>query len=391
MSYDLILRGGRVVDPSQKLDGVRDVAFAGGKVAAIGAALVAGPRTEIRDVSGCIVTPGLIDLHTHVYWGGTSLGIDADEFCRTSGVTTSVDTGSAGPGNFLGFRKHVIEKSQARILAYLHVSFAGIYGFSKNTMVGESEELRLMAPRECAQVADENRDVIVGIKVRVGRHSSGTQGWAALKMALEVAEEVGMPLMAHIDHPPPSYEDVVGLLRPGDILTHAFRPFPNCAADGQGKVKRVVREARQRGVLFDIGHGMGSFAFKTARAMLAGGFPPDTISSDVHQLCINGPAFDQVTTMSKFLCMGMEFGDVIAASTVNAAMALKRPEYGSLKPGSLGDATVLSIAEGRFDYVDVLGEHLEGDRKIVAEASVLRGAWFHAAKPGRFAPQGGQA
>src|SRR6201996_5730784 len=176
MSFDLVLRGGRVVDPSQKLDAVTDVAFSGGKVAEVGTALKVGADTDVRDVSGQIVTPGLIDLHTHVYWGGTSLGIDAEEFCRASGVTTSVDTGSAGPGNFAGFRKHVIEPSQVRILAYLHVSHAGIFGFSHRIMVGESEELRLMNPVDAARVADANRDVIVGIKVRVGLHSSGTSG-----------------------------------------------------------------------------------------------------------------------------------------------------------------------------------------------------------------------
>src|SRR5713226_337238 len=185
MPFDLVLRGGRVIDPSQKLDAV----------------------------TGYIVTPGLIDLHTHVYWGGTSIGIDAEEFCRTSGVTTAVDTGSAGPGNFAGFRKHVIEPSQVRILAYLHVSHAGIFGFSHRIMVGESEEIRLMNPIDAVSVAEANRDLIVGIKVRVGRNSSGTSGIVPLEIALEVAEEVGMPLMAHIDHPPPSYEEVVARLR----------------------------------------------------------------------------------------------------------------------------------------------------------------------------------
>jgi membrane carboxypeptidase/penicillin-binding protein len=199
----------------------------------------------------------------------------------------------------------------------------------------------------------------------------------ALRIALEVADAVGMPLMAHIDHPPPSYEEVIEMLRPGDILTHAFRPFPNSPATHQGTVKKEVLDARKRGVQFDIGHGKGSFAFKTARAMLANGFLPDTISSDVHQLCINGPAYDQVTTMSKFLCMGMPLGDVIAASTVNSAMALKRPELGSLKPGSVGDATILSIKEGRFDYVDVVGEHLTGDKRILSEGVVLKGRWWH--------------
>jgi dihydroorotase len=384
MSHDLILKGGRVLDPSQNLDGIRDVAFTAGKVSAIGKDLATGPDTEVRDVSGYIVSPGLIDLHTHVYWGGTSLGVDADEFCRASGVTTSVDTGSAGPGNWAGFRKHVIERSEARILAYLHVSFAGIFGFSKTIMVGESENVRLMAPAECAEVADKNRDLIVGIKVRVGRHSSGDQGTAPLSAALQVAEQVGMPLMAHIDHPPPSYEEVVDMLRPGDVITHCFRPFPNAPCTGQGSVRQAVLNARKRGVLFDVGHGGGSFAFKTARAMLANGFEPDTISSDVHTLCIDGPAFDQVTTMSKFLCMGMSLSDVIKASTLNAAVALQRMEYGSLKPGSLGDATILSVREGRFDYVDVVGEHLIGDRRIVSEGVVLKGRWWHPKRSSKF-------
>jgi len=377
MALDLILKGGRIIDPSQKLDQIADIGFAGGKVARIGPRLAPDDGSDVRDVSGHIVAPGLIDLHTHVYWGGTSLGIDAEEFCRKSGVTTCIDTGSAGPGNFAGFRRHVIEPCAVRILAYLHVSFAGIYAFSRTVMVGESEELRLMAPAEAVAVAEANRDVIIGIKVRVGRNSSGTSGTAPLDIALQAANEAGLPLMCHIDFPPPSYEDVVERLRPGDVLTHAFRPFPNSPLDPQGRVKDVVRRARERGVRFDIGHGKGSFAFKTARGMLANGFYPDTISSDVHALCIDGPAFDQVTTLSKFLCLGMPLDEVIAATTVNAAMALKRPELGSLKPGSVGDATVLSIREGRFDYVDVVGEHMTGDRRMVSDGVAIAGKWWH--------------
>jgi len=377
MVYDLVLSGGRVIDPSQQLDMFADIAFRDGKVAKVAAKLDTAGCPDVRDVTGLLVVPGLIDLHTHVYWGGTSLGIDAEAFARTSGVTTAIDTGSAGPGNFAGFRKHVIELSQTRILVYLHVSFAGIYAYSRTVMVGESEEMRLMAPADAVRVAEANRDLIVGIKVRVGKFSSGTSGLHPLNAAMQVAEETGLPIMAHIDDPPPSYEDVLAQLRAGDVLTHAFRPFPNAPTTRQGKVKQAVLDARRRGVLFDIGHGKGSFAFATARAMLANGFLPDTISSDIHALCIDGPVFDQVTTLSKFLCLGMSLPDVIAATTVNAASAIKRPELGSLKPGSVGDATVLALREGRFDYVDVVGEHLEGNQRLTSEGVVVAGRWWH--------------
>ena len=384
MAIDLILKGGRIIDPSQHLDAVTTSASATARSPRSAPISPRVPEPRCATSSGHLVTPGLIDLHTHVYWGGTSLGVDAEQFCRTSGVTTCIDTGSAGPGNFAGFRKHVIEKSAVRILAYLHVSFAGIFAFAKTVMVGESEELRLMAPAEAVEVAEANRDVIVGIKVRVGRHASGTSGAAPLDIALQAANQAGMPLMCHIDFPPPSYEEVLERLRPGDVLTHAFRPFPNAPIDHQGKIKDAVLRARKRGVMFDIGHGKGSFAFKTARGMLANGFYPDTISSDIHALCIDGPAFDQVTTLSKFLCMGMPLADVIAATTVNAAMALKRPELGTLKPGSIGDATILSVRRGEFDYVDVVGEHMVGDKRIFSDGVVIAGRWWHPQDPSGF-------
>ena len=264
-----------------------------------------------------------------------------------------------------------------RILVYLHISHAGIFGFSHRIMVGESEELRLMDPRTAVEVAGANRDVIVGIKVRLGRWASGIHGMAPFEYALQVAEETGLPLMVHIDDPPPSYVEVVERLRPRDVLTHCFRPFPNTPLTGAGAVRPEVLAARERGVLFDIGHGMGSFSFDVARAMLANQFYPDTISSDVHALCINGPAFDQVTTLSKFLCLGMPLYEVIAASTSNAATALARDDIGTLKPGSVGDAAVLSIDEGVFDYVDVEGNKLAGNRKINVQGVVLSGRWWY--------------
>ena len=374
--HDLVLKGGRVVDPSQGIDRVADVAFAGGKVAAIGDGL---QGKDTRDVRGRIVSPGLIDLHTHVYWGGTSLGVAAEPLARSGAVTTFVDAGSAGPGNFHGFRAHVIEPSPVRILPYLNLSYPGIYAFSQQVMVGESADLRLLDARDCARVAEENRDLVLGIKVRVGRGTSNELGNMPLEMALEVAEEIGMPIMAHLDNPPPSRKDVLKLLRPGDILTHCFRPFPNAPATADGLVREEVLEARARGVIFDIGHGGGSFGFKTTRAMLANGFLPDVISSDVHILSINGPAFDLLTTMSKFLVLGLDLPTVIRLATVNAASAIRKPELGTLKPGSVGDASILELRDGSFEYLDVIGEKVVGKQRLLAAGVVVGGKWWHPA------------
>src|SRR5579872_1161296 len=373
MQHDLVLRGGRVIDPSQGIDAVMDVGFQNGRVAGIGAEF---SGAEVKDVRNLIVTPGLIDLHTHVYWGGTSLGVDPLRLAR-GGCTTLVDAGSAGPGNYPGFLEHVIRPSApVRVLAYLNVSFAGIYGFARRIMVGESGDLRLMAPAEAVEVANANRDTIVGVKVRVGLHASQYSGVIPLDIARQMAEELGLPMMVHLDHPPPTLEDVLARLRPGDILTHCFRPFPNNPATAEGGVREAVIEARKRGILFDIGHGMGSFAFKTARTMGANGFAPDCISSDVHALCIDGPAFDLLTTMSKFLCLGMPLMEVVLAATEAPAKAIRRDDLGALRPSAVGDASVLSLESGAFEYVDSTGERMTGDRRLVARGLVLNGQWW---------------
>ncbi len=368
---DLVLKGGRVFDPSQGVDRVTDVAFGGGKVQAIGDNL-AGP---VRDVTGWIVTPGLFDLHTHVYWGGTSLGVDPDAYGRQSAVTTCIDTGSAGPGNFAGFLRHVIEPAQTRILAYLNISFAGIYGFSATVSVGEAQDLRLMAVREAVAVARDHPDHIIGIKVRIGKHAGGTSGLAPLDLALDAADRAGLPLMCHIDEAPPTYSEAVDRLRPGDVLTHAFRPFPNAPVLADGRLREAVIRARARDVLFDIGHGMGSFSWATARAMMAAGFAPDTISSDVHALCINGPAWDLLRTMTKFAALGMPLRQIIAATTHAPAAALRRPDLGTLRPGSTGDASVIALQDVPTQLEDVLGETIAFPQRFVARGRVIAGRW----------------
>ncbi len=375
LMFDLVLTGGRVIDPAQNLDRRTDVAFADGKVAAVGDGLAAKEAGSVRDIAGKIVTPGLIDLHTHVYWGGTALGLDPEMLSRRSAVTTLVDAGSAGPGNFHGFRKHVIETAPVRVLPYINVSFAGIFAFSRPVMVGECSDIRLIDARECVRVAREHADIVVGVKVRVGGVASFGTGVAPLDIALDAADQLGLPVMAHLDYPPPSREEVLSRLRPRDVLTHCFRPFPNAPVQGDGKVHDAVLAARARGIIFDIGHGGGSFGFRTARAALAAGFEPDVISSDAHQLSIDGPAYDLLVTMSKFLCLGMPLAKVVASATSAPARALGRGDLGTLAPGAVGDASVLDLRQGTFEYVDVIDEKLVGEQRLLAGGMVLSGKW----------------
>ena len=373
--FDFLLTGGRVIDPAQDLDAMLDVAFADGKVAAVGKDL--GPATATRDVSGKLVVPGLIDLHTHVYWGGTSLGVDPDSYAKFSGATTLVDAGSAGPGNIHGFRKHVIERSEVRILPFLNISFPGIFGLHWDINVGECTDIRLLNSRVCLAVAKEHADLIVGIKVRIGGGTSGALGIEPMRIAMEVAEQLGLPLMTHLDLPPPPRVEVMRELRRGDIITHCFRPFPNAPAAPDGSVYQDALDARARGVIFDIGHGRGSFGFATAMQMLKNGFLPDVISSDVHLTSIGGPAYNMLVTMSKFLKLGVPLKEVIRASTINAASAIRLKDRGTLKPGLLGDATVLEVERGNFSFMDVLGETIEGDEQLACRGIVLGGKWWH--------------
>ena len=373
--YDLLLKNGRLIDPSQQLDGIMDIAFSDGWVAALGTDLSDQARVT-KDLDGAVIAPGLIDLHTHVYWGGTSIGVDPDLVARQSGCTTLVDAGTAGPANLAGMRKHVIEPAKVRVLVYINASFPGIFAFSKAVMVGECTDIRLLNARECVRVAREHSDIIVGIKVRVGLGASGSNGIAPLDIALEVAEELGLPVMAHLDNPPPSRKEVIERLRPGDVLTHCFRPFPNAPVRGSGRIFDEVLAARERGIIFDIGHGAGSFGFTTARSMLEQNFPPDVISSDVHSLSIDGPAYDLLVTMSKFLSLGMPLQDVIRTTTQAPAAAIRRPDLGTLAPGAAGDATILDVQNGSFEYADVLGETVNGSQRLVSKGSVLNGAWW---------------
>ena len=371
-NYDLVLKGGRVIDPRNGIDGKMDVAIKAGRVAAVAASIDAGAG-KVRDVSGSIVAPGLIDIHTHVYHKATSLSVDPGFIARRSATTTMVDAGSAGAGNYDGFRDYVMANSPYRIFAFLNISFPGIFGFDKGVSIGEATLRHMLPVDRCVAKIEANRDRIVGVKVRIGGPVTGEFGLGALELALEAANAVGLPLMTHIGTAPPSYADVVSMLRPGDILTHCFRPAPNSALGTDGKVLREVREARERGVLFDIAHGMGAFGYETTEGALRDGFQPDLISSDVHVIAVEGPGFDLLHTMSKLLNCGLALPDVIGMSANRPALAIRRPELGHLGVGAPADITVLRQVDSNYMFEDVVGTTRQGSTLLQPVAVYLAG------------------
>lgn len=371
-AFDLVLAGGRVLDERNGIDGILDVAIRDGCIAAVGENLAAAAR-RVEDVSGAIVAPGLIDIHTHVYHKATSLGVDPGFIARRSAVTTLVDAGSAGAGNYDGFRDYVMAHSPYRIFAFLNISFPGIFGFDKGLFIGEATLREMLPVDRCVAKVEANRDRIVGVKVRIGGPVTGELGLGALELALEAADAVGLPLMAHIGTAPPSYADVVSMLRPGDILTHCFRPEPNSALGPDGKVMQALLDARERGVLFDIAHGMGAFGYDTAEAALRDGFLPDLISSDVHVIAVEGPGYDLLHTMSKLLNCGLTLPQVIGMSSSRPALAIRRPEFGHLGVGAPADITVLRQVESDYVFSDVEGKTRQGTTLLQPVAVYLAG------------------
>ena len=375
---DLVLKGGHVLDPATGRDGIYDIAFCDSKVATIASDISVETATSTLDVTGKYVVPGLIDMHAHVYWGGTYLSVDAESIAWKSGTTTFVDAGSAGAGNFEGLNKYIIQRSPLHIFSLLNISYAGIYGLGKTIAVGECGNLELLNIQECFDTAAAHPEVIKGVKVRAGHNSSDFNGMIPVDLALEAAEMLDLPLMTHIDLGPPGIDEVLNKLRAGDILTHCFRPFPNAAIKFRsGLIRDAVSKAREKGVYFDVGHGMGSMSFHVTRTLLEQGFWPDTISSDVSQFSVDGPSFDLLTTMSKFLCLGMDLSEVIKATTATPAKILGLKGLGTLESGSAGDAVVLEILDGNFEYQDAnrpIREKIIGAKQLRVNNVILNGA-----------------
>jgi dihydroorotase len=357
--YDLILKGGHVIDPSQGVNQVMDLGIRAGRISNLGVGLDSTESGEVRDVSGKFVCPGLIDLHGHWY-EGSIYGIDP-HISLNHGVTTVADAGTTGYVNFPEFRRHTIDRARIRILAFLHISCLGLH----TPFAEELRDIRYARPKETAVVIEKNSDVAVGVKIRLGS-MTGEYGLEALEKALEAAEEVSLPLMVHISKGVDLLQ-TLKRLRPGDIITHCFQGRGDgIVHPSTGLVIPQVIEARNAGIIFDVGHGCGSFSWETARKAFEVSFYPDTISTDLHRYCVENPFHvNLLDTMSKFLLLGMTLGEVILKTTFIPAKVLRKDnEIGSLRKGAIADVLVFDIQAGEFNFTDTHFRVLRGERRL---------------------------
>lgn len=366
--YDTAIVGGRVLDPASGLDGRYDIGIAGGKIACVEPEVDRAASARVVEAGGQIITPGLVDLHTHTYWGATYWGIEADPVAARSGVTAWLDVGSAGAYSFPGFRRFIVEPSRVTIYALLNLSSIGLIA-----PTWEFANLDYCDVDLAAQIVDGNRDVILGIKARIDSLTTRGVGIRPLQLARELADRVGLPLMVHIGSGPPEIEEIAALLRPGDILTHCFTGGTHRIMTPDKRARASVRALHDSGLILDIGHGTGSFSYEVAEAMLDQGILPDVISSDIHQLSVQGPMFDLPTTLSKFLNLGLSLSDVIERATARPAAAIRRPDLGSLRPGSRADVALFRIEEGEHEFFDVEMTRRRGNRRLVNTLTIAGG------------------
>ncbi len=364
-----------MIDPAQNLDAVLDVAVRDDRVAALGAAPLGADNMDVR---GLVLSPGFVDLHTHLYQGVSHYGIDADTYCLARGVTTAVDAGSSGAQTFPGLRRFIIDSAETRVLAFLHVAVQGMI----TNLLGELEDLRWGSPDQAVARAREHPDVIVGVKVRLGHQMVGNDPEPALRLARQAADRLDLPLMVHVIDMKRPITWLLGYLDDGDVVTHCFHGNEGGILSPDGRLFTEVVRARERGVLFDVGHGIGSFTYRVARAALAQGFPPDSISSDIHAHNVDGPAYDQATTLSKLLHVGMDVTEVVRATTEAPARAVRRAEtIGSLAPGREADMTAFELRPGRWNLTDGEGVTEVAETLIVPRLVVRAGVVHQLGSP----------
>lgn len=370
--YELLLKNGHLIDPKNGIDAAMDIAIRDGRIAKVAEDIPSGQAAQSIDLAGLIISPGLIDMHVHVYHTREpeTLSVIADHHCFRSGVTTVVDTGTAGAKHFLHFKRTVIDRAKTRIYAYINIVKSGMLGPFE-------QDINEMDAQLAASIVLAYPENCVGIKTAhywVSQpFDEAHPPWAAVDRALEASAICGKPLMVDFWHRPGrTYQELLRKMQPGDIHTHVYaQQFP--ILNDQNEPADFMFEARERGVIFDLGHGAGSFWFRQAIPAFQGGFAPDSISTDLHIGNVNGVVHDMLTTMSKLLCMGMPLAEVIYRSTVTPAEEIGQPQLGHLSVGAEADIAVLKQREGQFGYVDCGQARMNGDRKLSCEMTLRAG------------------
>ncbi|WNV10294.1 amidohydrolase/deacetylase family metallohydrolase [Tardiphaga sp. 709] len=374
-NFDLVIRGGEVIDPSQNLRGIRDIGIRFGQVAAVEPSIPAERAKQSIDAKGKLVTPGLVDLHTHVYPYGSAIGIPPDELVPFSATTTYVSAGDAGANTFAGFKRDVVGHSRSRLFAFVHISTIGLAGFP----VGELLNIDYANVDAAARTIAENPDLVLGAKVRETLAFVGNNGIEPLKRAILAVERSGTKgrVMCHIGNAPGDLSVLVDTLRPGDILTHPYSALGNNTVQN-GKVLPALLEAKKRGVIIDVGHGAGSFDYDIAEEAIQQGLVFDTISSDVHVAAANTPSRPYLPwVLSKFLALGFSLDQVIAAAAIKPANVINRvPKLGTLQVGAPADVAILELVEGPVELLDTSNKPRTGKAYLKAVQTVRGGVPF---------------
>jgi dihydroorotase len=375
-NYDMLIKGGHIIDPVNNIDQVMDLAIKGNKIAAIEKEISANQAKKVVDASGLIVSPGLIDMHTHNFYGtvhnrylaNSFSAVPPDGFTFRSGVTTVVDAGSPGWRNFELYKSQIIDPSKTRVLCFLNIVGAGMSGGHREQHIDD------MNPKMTAMVAKQNKDHVVGVKLA---HFMGYD-WTPTELAVEAGKIGSIPVMIDFGGSNPELPlDKLFLekLRPGDIFTHAYAHVngrtPIVAENG--KVRDYVFKAQKRGIVFDVGHGGGSFLFEQAVPAIQQGLKPDVISTDLHTGSMNGGMKNINNVMSKFLNMGLSIQEVIAATTSQPAKYIQRKDLGHLSVGGLADVTLMNIRKGDFGFIDTRGKRMKGNQKLECELTLRDG------------------
>ncbi len=391
MTYDLLIQGGRIVDPAESRDATGDVAISKGQVALVADHIPAASSVPVVDATGLLVLPGLIDLHAHVFHDFTYWGVDPDLIAHNSGVTTWVDAGSTGALTLRGFRRQVVQRTEARIKAFVNISSIGLVAPEFELSQPSYLDLDLLG-----RALAGNLDFVVGIKVRMASPTVGSTGLLALHRALQAASEHELPLMVHIADAPPEISDVLALLRPGDIVTHCCTGGSMKLVDDAGAPLDATRKALDRGIILDVGHGAGSLNFASAAGMLSAGIMPHVISTDLHQMslhvgslvssdAVESPVIqlrgdgtddrlDLPLCMSKFLAFGVPLTDVVAAATSRPAAAIGLGgQIGSLRAGAPADIGLFRLVDEPVTYTDVSGNARTGNQRLVNVATFIGG------------------